>query len=164
MTIETSLDVFFDQLKDLKSATAQTTGTFPDLIGWSSNPALRGELIAYAGETTGHMQEILAIFEHHSMEPEEDRCEAMAGLIRGGNAHLAVAADAVRDHLLIAHVNRIGRYLQGASEFTLAMARKCELSAEVEAVGGILESHRKFIRSLAAVGSRVFGIEMWDAL
>jgi ferritin-like metal-binding protein YciE len=155
------MDVFFDQLKDLKSATEQTVTTLPDLIRWANHVELREKLIAFAAETRAHLEQIFDTFQGHSVEPGDDLCKAMAGLIEGGNSHLEMAADAtVRDHLLIAHSLRIGRYLQGAAEFTLAIARKCSLSPEADALAGMVARHRAFADDLSAIGASAFGLEM----
>lgn len=161
MTISSSMDVFFDQLKDLRSATGQTVDTLPDLIGWAGQEELREKLYAYSVATEAHLEQILVIFHGHDVDPGDDLCKAMAGLIEGGNAHIEAAADAtVRDHLLIAHCTRIGHYLQGAAEFTLGIARKCGLGAEADALAAMLARHRDFTASLAGIGANAFGLEM----
>jgi ferritin-like metal-binding protein YciE len=161
MTIASSMDVFFDQLRDLHSATGQTHRTLPDLIRWATHHDLREKLAAYATAVQGHQRQILLIFEGHSIEPGDDPCKAMAGLIDGGNAHLAMAADAVvRDHLLIAHCHRIGHYLRGASGFTLGIARKCDLTAEADALAEMAARHRDFTDDLTRIGTHAFGLEM----
>ena len=161
MSIRSSTDVFFDQLKDLKSATELTVQTLPELIGWASEPKLLEALRAYLDATTRHLREITAIFEAHSHEAGSDICKAMAGLIEGGNAHITMAADAiVRDHLLIAHSNRIGHYLRAASEFTLGMARSCALGPETDVIAEKLARHQDFTAWLSEVAAGVFSVEM----
>jgi len=161
MTIASSTDVFFDQLKDLRSATGQTVKTLPDLIRWATHAELREHLMAYSAATTAHLGQIHVIFEGHSANPGSDPCKAMAGLIDGGNTHLGMAADAtVRDHLLIAHCHRIGHYLEAAAAFTLGIARKCALCPEADALAGMVERHRDFTESLAGIGANAFGLEM----
>ena len=86
MTISSSMDVFFDQLKDLRSATGQTVDTLPDLIGWAGQEELREKLYAYSVATEAHLEQILVIFHGHDVDPGDDLCKAMAGLIEGGNA------------------------------------------------------------------------------
>jgi len=155
------MDVFFDQLKDLKSATEQTAGTLPTLIGWTSEPKLLEAFGAYLEAASRHLNEILAIFEAHGQEHGDDTCKAMAGLIEGGNAHITLASDAVvRDHLLIAHTNRIGHYLRAAAEFTLGMARKCSLDAEVDVISEMLARHQDFTACLKEVGAESFNLQL----
>jgi len=159
MTIASSTDVFFDQLEDLRSATEQTRESLPDLIEWARDTELKSVFETYATTVSRHLQEILAMFDAHSKEPGDDICKAIAGLIEGGNKHIEMAADtSVRGLLLIAHTNRMAHYLQAAAEFTLAIAIQCGLSAEADAVAGILTEHRDFRRSLAKVGTETFNI------
>lgn len=159
--ITSSTDIFFDQLKDLKSATEQTVQTLPELIGWASERKLLEALRAYSDATSRHVREITAIFEAHSHEPGSDICKAMAGLIEGGNAHITMATDViVRDHLLIAHANRIGHYLRGASEFTLGMARSCGLGPEMDVIAEMLARHQDFTAWMAEVAAGVFNVEI----
>jgi ferritin-like metal-binding protein YciE len=161
MTIATSSDVFFDQLRDLKSATEQTIQTMPDLIGWADHARLREAFDAYHAETSRHLQEILAIFEAHSKDPGKDQCKAVAGLIEGGNAHIEMAGDGmVRNLLLIAHTNRLGHYLRAAAEFTLGMARKCSLTAETDVIARMLARHQDFTGWLAEVAAEAFEVEI----
>jgi ferritin-like metal-binding protein YciE len=161
MTIASSTDVFFDQLRDLQSATGQTVKTLPDLIRWATQAKLRDHLANYSTATTAHLGQIRLIFDGHSVESGQDLCKAMAGLIDGGNTHLAMAADSiVRDHLLIAHCHRIGHYLEAAAAFTLGIARKCGLSTEADAVAEMVARHRAFTDGLAEIGADAFGLEM----
>ena len=165
MSIASSTDVFFDQLKDLKSATEQTMQTLPELIGWAGDERLRDTLAAYFTATVNHLQQIQIIFDGHSVEAGNDVCKAMAGLIEGGNAHIILAGSpAIRDNLLIAHCTRIGHYLEAAAVFTRGVAAKCDLSAERIALAGMVARHQEFITSLAAVGASVFGLKLGGAV
>jgi ferritin-like metal-binding protein YciE len=161
MTIASSTDIFFDQLRDLKSATEQAHATLPDLKSWASEPALKKLFQEYEAATVGHFSSILAIFDDHGKDPGHDVCLAMEGLIEGGNKHLQMAADAAaRDHLLIAHSNRIGHYLTAAAEFTLAIAKSGGFPAEAKAIGSILVGERAFTKTLAEVAAQEWGMEL----
>lgn len=161
MTIASPTDIFFDQLRDLKSANEQTDETLPDLVRWSTEPTLAEALGSYHQAIRRHRQEMQAIFAAHSREAGEDVCKAMAGLIEGGNAHLQAAADAtVRDILVIAHCNRIGHYLRSAAEVTLAMARKCGLTTEADVIFEVLDRQEDFTWWLSEVSADGFDIEL----
>lgn len=161
MSIASSKDVFFDQLKDLKSATEQTVHTFPGLVGWATDEGLRDILSVYFKATELHLQQILLIFSGHSLDAGDDLCKAVAGLIEGGNAHIIKAeTPKIRDHLLIAHCTRIGHYLEAAALFTRGISAKCDLRVEEVALAGIAVQHGEFITSLAAVGASAFGLKI----
>jgi ferritin-like metal-binding protein YciE len=161
MTIASSTDIFFDQLKDLKSATEQRVDTLPDLIGWASDRQLRETLRGCLEGVQLTLQMILSIFREHSQAAGDDVCKAVAGLIDGGNNHIEMAADAsVRDHLLIAHNLRLGHYLLAATTFTLGMAKSCGFQNEVERLSRILQQELAFTAKLGAIASSSFGVEL----
>lgn len=161
MSIASSRDVFFDQLKDLKSATGQVVQTLPELIGWASDERLRAVLTTCFEATEDHLHQIRLIFSGHSIEEADDLCKAMAGLIEGGNAHIIKAGTpTIRDYLLIAHCTRIGHYLEAAAGFTRGIAGECGLEVEEVALAGIASRHGEFIASLVAVGASAFGLKI----
>jgi ferritin-like metal-binding protein YciE len=161
MTIAGSIDVFFDQLKDLKSALSQVADTLPDLIAWAEQRSLRSLLEDHRISTIQSLFELNAIFENHAVDPGEDLCKAMAGLIQGGNQHLEMAADgAVRDILLVAHTRRIAGYVEAAAEFTVAIARNCSLLPEADAVARIHAFEREFTKRLQLTGMETYGVEL----
>lgn len=161
MSIASPRDVFFDQLKDLESATGQAVQTLPELIDWAANERLRESLAGYFTATHRHLQLIQLIFNDHSMDSGNDLCKAMAGLIEGGNAHIALAATSkIRDQLLIAHCTRMGHYLEAAAHFTRGIAGKCKLTDEQVALAEIAQSHVAFVSSLADVSATVFDIKI----
>ncbi|MCW1913051.1 DUF892 family protein [Luteolibacter sp. GHJ8] len=163
MTIASSTDIFFDQLKDLKSATEQRIDTLPDLIGWASDSQLRETLQDCLHDALSSLQIILTIFQEHSKPAGDDVCKAVAGLIDGGNNHIEMASNAsVRDHLLIAHNLRLGHYLLAATSFTLGMAKSCGFPEEAERLGEILQQEVAFTAKLGDIASGSFGVELGD--
>lgn len=161
MTIASSSDVFFDQLKDLRSAVVQIAASWPDLIGWAEETSLRSLLEEHQAATDHSLLALKAIFDAHSVDSGDDPSLAIAGLVKGGNKHLKMAADAtVRDHLLIAHTRRIAAYLEAAAEFTAAIGKRLSLEPEVEAVREILAFEKEFIRRLQIVAMESLGLEL----
>lgn len=161
MTIASIKDVFFDQLKDLYSATGQVAGTLPDLRNRATEERLAELLKKQADVTRRHVEEILAIFEAHGVEAGNDVCKAIEGLIEGGNRHLDMAGDTrVRDLLLIAHNSRIAHYLIAASDFTRGIAEKCDLSLEAGALAEVLAAKSGFAKDLSDIASSVFGVRI----
>jgi ferritin-like metal-binding protein YciE len=161
MTIASPTDIFFDQLRDLNSATRQTAATLPDLANWASEEKLAAILREHHAATRRHQQEIAAIFEAHGVEAGNDVCKAMEGLIEGGNKHIKIADDpAIRDLLLIAHSNRIAHYLIAAADYTRGIAEKCGLGLETEAVADILTAECAFAEDLSELALGVFDLKI----
>ncbi|MCW1912946.1 DUF892 family protein [Luteolibacter sp. GHJ8] len=128
MSIIDSIDVFFDRLKDIRSATQLMVGTLPDLQRWTTGTSLRDLLTTYQHANARHLPEVLAIFDEYSKEPGEDDCKA--GLIEGGNGHIEIAGYSVRNLLLVARSLRIGYYLGAAVEVALGVATRSGLAVE----------------------------------
>lgn len=161
MTITSPKEVFFDQLKDLYSATAQAAATLPDLEERASEKRLAALLHHQAAATRRHLKDIAAIFEAHGVEAGDDMCKAMKGLIKGGNRHIGMADDPlVRDLLLVAHVNRIIHYLIAAADFTRGIAGKNGLGPESETVADILATECGFAEDLSELALGAFGVSI----
>jgi ferritin-like metal-binding protein YciE len=161
MTIASTKDIFFDQMKDLYSATGQVAGTLPDLRNRATEERLAELLQKQADVTRRHVEEIMAIFEAHGVEAGNDVCKAIEGLIDGGNQHLDMAADArVRDLLLIAHCSRIAHYLIAASDFTRGIAEMCDLSLEAGTLADVLAAKSDFAKDLSELASSIFGVRI----
>jgi ferritin-like metal-binding protein YciE len=159
MTIATLNNVFFDQLKDLYSATEQTAATLPGLEKWASEERLAALLHQQAAVTRRHVKEIMAIFDAHGVEAGNDVCKAMKGLIKGGNRHIEMAGDAlIRDLLLIAHTNRIIHYLIAAADYTQGIAKKCGLGLEADTVAEILSAECAFAEDLSELALGAFDL------
>lgn len=159
MTLNTSKDIFFDQLKDLNSVEDQVAGTLPDLVAWASTEPLATVLDAHRRATERHRQEVKAIFVAHGVDPGDDICKAMQGLIEGGNKHLGMAGNpTVRDLLLVAHSSRIAHYAIAAYGFTFAIAESVGFCPEAHGLAEILEEQKTFLSDLEAVGYQVFGV------
>jgi ferritin-like metal-binding protein YciE len=161
MTIASPKDVFFDQLRDLNSATLQTEATLPDLANRASEERLAEIFREHHAATGRHREEISAIFEGHGVEAGNDVCKAMEGLIEGGNKHIEIAeASLIRDLLLIAHGNRIAHYLLAAADYTRGIAENCGLGVEANTVAEILAIERRLADDLSRVALDGFNIEI----
>jgi len=159
MTITSSKDVFFDQLKDLNSVEDQVTATMPDLAGWATETTLKSLLNRHHKASEQHRQEVKAIFDAHEVDPGNDVCKAMEGLIEGGNRHIAMAGDPiVKDLLLIAHCSRIAHYAIAAYGFTFAIAESSGLDPEAQVLAAIHGEQIAFSKHLSEIGLEVFGV------
>lgn len=159
MTITSSKDVFFDQLKDVNSVEDQVTATMPDLAEWATETTLKNLLSRHHAASERHRQEVKAIFDAHDVDPGDDVCKAMEGLIEGGNQHIAMAGDPiVRDLLLIAHSSRIAHYAIAAYGFTFAIAESAGLEPEAQGLATIHGEQTAFYKHLAEIAFEVFGV------
>jgi ferritin-like metal-binding protein YciE len=150
MTLNTPQKLFVDQLRDLRSVEAQLEPAMAELVFAAGSPELEDLLRRHRDETRVQSERLKMILERHEDTPVNDRSEAMAGLIEGGNEHLAMAEDdVVRDMLLIAHCGRIEAYEIAAYRFAVALADFLELGEESELLGDSLAEEIKMAEALA---------------
>jgi ferritin-like metal-binding protein YciE len=138
MTITTPTDLLFDQLRDIYSFETQLAKAFPNVWRRSINGELRSLLQSHSVTTEAQAGRVHGIFELYGVPLGSYPCKAMAGLIEGGDAHLASAqTSALRDLMVIAHCLRIQEYQRAAYEITRRIAEKVGF----EPVVGVLSAH-----------------------
>ncbi len=134
MTIQSPLDLLFDQIRDLYSAESQAVLTFPELAAMSPDEHLRKLLLRFEEHAMHQKERLKEACDHLRGSPDGDICKAMQGLIEGGNQHIELArGEETKSLILIAHVNRIFHYQIGGYSFATALAGKLDLK-EVEAL------------------------------
>ena len=103
--------LYIDQLRDLYSAETQLITALPEMAGNSSHEELRDAFNHHLDETRTQRARLEEIFGIHGVTPEGEECDAMRGLIKEANKHVANTAEgSVRDAGLIASANRVEHY------------------------------------------------------
>jgi ferritin-like metal-binding protein YciE len=111
MRFDTLSDVLVDQLSDLYDAEKQLVAALPEVSRAAHAPELRGALDEHLEQTRGHVVRLADIFERLDIDPVEERCEAMSGLIKESDEITAAEGDPVaRDAALIAAAQRVEHY------------------------------------------------------
>src|SRR3982750_1230786 len=96
-------DLFLHELKDLYDAEIRITEALPKMAEKAHNPTLKQAFENHLRQTEKHVQRLEAIFEHRGIEPEREKCDAMIGLVKEGNAVISADGDHdVLDAALIA--------------------------------------------------------------
>jgi ferritin-like metal-binding protein YciE len=144
MKVTSSNDLLWDQLRDLHSVESQLTAELPRLYRKTTHPELRMALEEHASETERQAARLKEIFEWNGVEIGSDKCKAMAGLIKGGRAHLkAVENPHVRDLMMIAHCLRIEQYEIAAYEITRSLAAKTGSARIAEVLDQLLAEEKR---------------------
>lgn len=73
--------LFISQLEDMHSAENQIIESLPNLINLASLPDLKEALTTHLKETKNQVKRIDQIFSILSIDPKENTCEAMEGLL-----------------------------------------------------------------------------------
>ncbi len=155
--IRTLPDLFFDQLRDLHSAEAQVAETLPHLLELAELPALQAHFEEQLELTLNQKRRLASVFSAHQRELHEDLCQAMQGLIAGGNAHLEqVRKEPIRDLMLVAHWMRIKHYLIAAYQVASTLALQIDSLVEREALSELLATEERALKALEAVAGELF--------
>ncbi len=111
MRLQSLEDVFQEQIEDLYSAETQLVAALPAIAGAASDEKLKQAIREHLEETRGHVRRLDEIRSDLGLGGAEERCEAMAGLIREGEE--IVSAEGVpqaKDAALIAAAQRVEHY------------------------------------------------------
>ncbi len=110
MRLQTLDDVFRDQIEDLHSAETQLVEALPAVANAASDDKLTEAVREHLEETRQHVRRLEQIESELGISTQE-RCEAMAGLIREGEEIVSSeGAPAAKDAALIAAAQRIEHY------------------------------------------------------
>ena len=123
MKINSPIQLLYDQLRDLYSMEIQLAASLPFLADTASHRGLQEQLSKQAHRIYRRKAQLLDIFRRFDFELGTDKCQAIEGLIKGGDAHLAMVEDpGTRDLMLIAHCLRIAHYGIAAYGVTARLA------------------------------------------
>lgn len=116
-------DLFFHQIRALRSAETQLLLTLPVFLERCTHPALK-QLLRDAGHQAEQQQErLLGILQGHDVDPFGDICRLARSLMVGEEGIQPQPEDPrVRDLLVIAHCNRIKYHGMAAYGFAASLA------------------------------------------
>jgi ferritin-like metal-binding protein YciE len=111
MALDTLLDLFVHELKDLYSAEAQIVKALPKLVTTANSEELKQAFQDHLQETEGHVQRLEDIFRDLQVSPRGSKCVGMEGLLEESKALMKEKAqDWVMDAALIGAAQRVEHY------------------------------------------------------
>jgi ferritin-like metal-binding protein YciE len=103
--------VFEEELKDIYGAEMQLTEALPKVAEAASHPKLKKAVTHHLAQTKKQIERLDKVFSLLSIEKEEKKCKAMAGLIEEGEEIIKnFEQGAVRDAALIIGSQKIEHY------------------------------------------------------
>jgi ferritin-like metal-binding protein YciE len=104
-------DLYCKELQDLYSAEHQLLEALPKMAQAASSAKLREAFESHRKETEGQVKRLKQVFANLGKKPQEDKCKAMAGLVREGDEWINErATPGVKDAGLIAAAQRVEHY------------------------------------------------------
>jgi ferritin-like metal-binding protein YciE len=111
MKFDSLQDVFTDQLLDLRSAEQQLIEALPKMASAAKTDELRSAFTEHLEETRGHLRRIEELLPTLGIQPSNETCEGMEGLIREGQDAITAQGDpTAKDAAIIAAAQRVEHY------------------------------------------------------
>jgi len=148
-----SLDELFEhELKDLYDAEHQIVEALPKMAEKANNPGLKRAFQNHLRQSEIHIERLEAVFEKRGLEPEREKCPAMAGLIKEGSTVLSAEGDAdVLDAALIAAAQRVEHYEIAGYGTARAFAKQLSDEFSVELLEQTLDEEKKTDQQLTEI-------------
>jgi ferritin-like metal-binding protein YciE len=107
-----SLDTLFvEQLKDLYSVENQIIGALPEMVDAASSPQLKSAFEQHLEVSRRQKARLEQIFHQIGLEPEESKCEGIAGILEEGQVFAqARGKPDVRDAALVSAAQHVEHY------------------------------------------------------
>ncbi|MBX3444377.1 MAG: ferritin-like domain-containing protein [Planctomyces sp.] len=129
MSMETLLNLFETELKDVYSAEKQLVRALPKMARGASSDELRAGFEEHLEQTKTHVERIEKVFQILDRTPRAKTCEAMKGLLEEGSEVLEEDAEPdVKDAALIAAAQKVEHYEIATYGTLVAWARHLGLS------------------------------------
>ncbi len=136
--------LYFDQLRDLYSAEKQLVAALPEMAANASSKELREAFDHHLRETREQQRRLDEIFSRHGVDPSGEECDAMRGLVKEANKHVASTNSGnVRDAVLIASANRVEHYEIAAYGVAKAFADCLGYHEDVKQLDATLEEESR---------------------
>jgi ferritin-like metal-binding protein YciE len=110
-TLSSLHDLFIVELNDITDAEEQIVDAMPKMIDAASAQELKDKFQQHLEQTRNQIDRLSQVFEYLGVQPNAERCEGMAGLIREGQKLLQMQGEpSVLDAGLIGAAQKIEHY------------------------------------------------------
>lgn len=149
MNIETLKDAFIYEISDMQDSEKQLSEALPKMAEAASNPELRQALEDHKSETDEQRNWLGQVIEICQIEVEEEKCEAMEGLVKEGEEIIQeVEEGPVRDALIIAAAQKAEHYEIASYGTLVALAKEMEYEEAANLLHKILEQEKAIDKRL----------------
>lgn len=147
-------ELYFDQIRDIYSAETQLVTALPKMRDAATCSDLKEALSSHLEETREQVTRLLKICKAHNIAPEGENCEAMKGLLKEGDKHVAnTLAGDVRDAVIIASANRVEHYEIAAYGVAKAFAGVLDFSDDVELLDDSLDEESNADKAITKIAT-----------
>ncbi len=109
-TVSTLADAFEHTLKDIYYAENALIKALPKVAAKAANPQLRQAIEDHLIETQSQVAHLENVFQLIGVAPEGEKCMAIEGIIKEGDAHMSEAEQPALDAIIVANSQAIEHY------------------------------------------------------
>ena len=111
MSMESLMDLYIDELKDLYNAENQLLKALPRMAKKAASPDLKAAFEEHLGQTEGQVNRLEKIFKRLGEKPTGKTCKAMKGLVEEGKEIIEEdGEESVLDAALIGAAQKVEHY------------------------------------------------------
>lgn len=149
--------LFEHELNDLYSAESQIIKALPKMVNAASSKELRKAFEQHLTLTEEHLKRLKLIFSQLKMEPGNDVCEGMKGLLEEAQEAVKAKGEAsVKDAALISSAQRVEHYEIAAYGTAREFARVLGYDAIARILDTTLHEEGDADKELSRIGSGTF--------
>ncbi|PZX11819.1 ferritin-like metal-binding protein YciE [Palleronia aestuarii] len=157
MAMNSLKDVYLDQLQDIYSANRQSLDATTKLGRVASDKELSEALIAGQNGISEGMEKIAKLCSDHGIEPTEEFCKGMEGLVKEVHAHALdeeFGSDDVRDAMIITQYQRMVHYALAGYGCLAAFANRLDLDGDAAVLQECLDATADGDRHMTAIATK----------
>lgn len=147
-------DLFEDCLKDALWAENAVKDSLPKMIKNATSKNLKKALEDHLEETKNQIKTLNLVFKSIGVKPEEEKCDAMAGILEEGEGILEeTEPGAVRDAGIIAACQKVEHYEIASYGTMVSYARHLKNKEAKDLINEILKEEKKTDRLLSKLAT-----------
>lgn len=144
--------LFVEQLKDIYYAEKQIAKSLPEMRDSANSPELRQAFEDHLGETEQHIARVEAVFAQLGMEPQEERCPAINGIVSEAKDLMKLnLSPAAHDAALVCAAQKVEHYEIGTYGCLRAFADLLGLEEASELISRTLMEEKTTDERLTAL-------------
>lgn len=152
MKAHTLRDLLVHEINDLHSAESQLIEALPEMIEAANDERLVAAFTKHLSETKQHLERLNDILKRLNEEPDGQKCQAMAGLLKEGAAAIKNDAEPnVQDAAIIAASQRVEHYEMAGYGCARTFARLLGEEEIAEILQGTLDEEGATDRKLTDI-------------
>lgn len=147
-------ELFQDCLKDALWAENAITGALPKMAKNATSKNLKTALEEHLEETKNQIKTLKKVFKSIGVEAEEEKCDAMAGILKEGDGILEeTAPGAVRDAGIIAACQKVEHYEIASYGTMVSFAQLLKHTEAQKLLTEILNEEKKADKTLSSLAT-----------